>query len=60
MPVFARVFGCLPTEANCERVFSAAGNTMTQLRRSRSLGSKILESLVFVGDYFKRHDSIGD
>ena len=58
MPVFARVFGCLPTEANCERVFSAAGNTMTQLRRS--LGSKTLESLVFVGDYFKRHDSIGD
>ena len=59
MPVFARVCGCLPTrEANCEWVFSAAGNTMTQLRRS--LGSKTLESLVFVGDYFKRHDSIGD
>ena len=60
MPVFARVFGCLLTEANCERVFSVQrrGKHDDQLRRS--LGSKTLESLVFVGDYFKRHGSIGD
>ena len=60
MLVFARVFGCLPTEANCGQVFSAAGNTMTQLRRNLSSKTSRVESLVFVGDYFKRHDSIGD
>jgi hypothetical protein len=29
-----RVHSVLPTEANCERIFSRAGNSMTQLRRN--------------------------
>ena len=51
-----RVICNLPTEANCERVFSAAGGTMSHLRRS--LGSKNLEAMVIVGAYFKTHDKL--
>jgi len=31
-----RVYSVLPTEANCERVFSRAGNNMTHLRRNKT------------------------
>ena len=46
-----RVCSALPTEANCERVFSLAGRTITKLRHH--LGPKTLAALVIVGSHLK-------
>ena len=53
-----RVYFVLPTEANCERVFSRAGNNMTHMRRNTKL--KTLSTLVMVGCYLQNHDDIED
>ena len=51
-----RVYAALPTEANCERVFSMAGRTVTKLRHK--LGPKTLQALVIVGCHLKKNDDI--
>ena len=53
-----RVYSVLPTEANCERVFSRAGNNMTHLRRNTK--PKTLSALVMVGCYLNNHNDIED
>lgn len=51
-----RVYAALPTEANCERVFSFSGNTVTKLRHR--LDPKTLAALVVVGIYLRKHGSL--
>ena len=51
-----RVYSVLPTEVNCERVFSRAGNNMTHLRRNTK--PKTLSVLVMVGCYLNNHNDI--
>ena len=51
-----RVYCALPTEANCERVFSLSGNTVTKFRHR--LGPKTLSALVIVGHHLRRHGDI--
>jgi hypothetical protein len=48
----------LPTEVNCERVFSRAGNNMTHLRRNTK--PKTLSVLVMVCCYLNNHNDIED
>ena len=51
-----RVYSVLPTEANCERVFSRAGSNMAHMRRNTK--PKTLSALVMVGCYLQNHGDI--
>ena len=52
------VYLVLPTEANCERVFSRTGNNMDHLRRNTK--PKTLSALAMVGCYLNNHNNIKD